>query len=120
MIIISFITTKAAQLQEASGGRILNYIPRNVPLNANIRAFAVSILRLRDQYEDIRRERNLFRAYIDSHPCDRELRENNIPAAPLVSYVDRTNWPITWAEFFDSAKGLPPCLSSPLNCSAFN
>eukprot|EP00972_Heterocapsa_arctica_P019346 2855478-Heterocapsa_arctica.AAC.1 len=49
-----------------------------------------------------------------------ELRVTDIPAAPLVSYVDRTNWPITWAEFFDTAKGLPPCLSSPPNCSAPN
>eukprot|EP00972_Heterocapsa_arctica_P039569 5829080-Heterocapsa_arctica.AAC.1 len=107
LIITGFITTEAAQVQESSGGRILNYIPRNVPLHNNIRAFAVAILRLRDQYEDIRKERTSFRAYIDSHPCDAQLREIHFPQPCLASYIDRTNWPIIWAEFFDSAPGLP-------------
>eukprot|EP00972_Heterocapsa_arctica_P007064 1032364-Heterocapsa_arctica.AAC.1 len=68
LVIIRFIVTEAAQVQESSGYTVLSYIPRNVPLHNNIRAFAVAILRLRDLYEDIRKERTSFRAYIDSHP----------------------------------------------------
>eukprot|EP00972_Heterocapsa_arctica_P115762 16449578-Heterocapsa_arctica.AAC.1 len=112
--------TEAAQVQLSSGYRVLSYIPRNVPLHKHIHAFAITILRLRDLYEDIIKESTLFRAYIDSRPCYTPIREINVPVARPASYIDITNSPVTWAEFLDSTKGLPPCLSHPLNCSPFN
>eukprot|EP00972_Heterocapsa_arctica_P051327 7549649-Heterocapsa_arctica.AAC.1 len=53
ILIISFAINNAAQLHEASGGRVLSYVPENLPLSKNFQAFVVGISQLRDQLEDI-------------------------------------------------------------------
>eukprot|EP00972_Heterocapsa_arctica_P115446 16447769-Heterocapsa_arctica.AAC.1 len=60
--------TEAADRNRASGGIILDYIPRDRPLSNHIYAFSVASMRLDDQFENIIAERGHYRTFIRMHP----------------------------------------------------
>eukprot|EP00972_Heterocapsa_arctica_P092533 13646866-Heterocapsa_arctica.AAC.1 len=65
---ISREVTEAADRMWASGGRILEYIPKDRPLSNHIYAFTVASMRLDDQYEDIIAEREPYSTFNRMHP----------------------------------------------------
>eukprot|EP00972_Heterocapsa_arctica_P063521 9376394-Heterocapsa_arctica.AAC.1 len=106
---ISREVTEAADRNRASGGRILDYIPRDRPLSNHIYAFTVASMRLHEQFEDIIAERGHYRTFTRRHPWQSVTRGNQyIPPPPVVRYVDRTQCLWTWADYFEATTGLPP------------
>eukprot|EP00972_Heterocapsa_arctica_P102633 15126549-Heterocapsa_arctica.AAC.1 len=87
---ISRTVTEAADRNYASGGRILDYIPRDRPLSKHIYSLTVGFLRLTDQLDDITTERGHYRTYFRRYPWQATNNRDVIPPAPVNCYVDRT------------------------------